>query len=227
MPRAKSLRFRRLLAGSTGPKSRCSLRCRFWVRIRNDSAFSSRASIRQTAGCGGRAGKKSLSARVASNSSPQSSSSTSSEYYGWLRLQNPGRDDQALDFAGAFVNFRDAGVAIVTFDGILAAVTVAAVDLNGYVRYACGHFAGKEFCDGGVHAETSAGILLPRGLSNEEARSINFRGHVREHELDGLELRNRVAEGHALMGILQGRFECASGDAGGLRGDADAPAVER
>src|SRR5258708_38734318 len=85
MLRANSLRFSRLLAGSIGPRSRCSLRCRFCVRIRNGSAFSSRASIRQTAGPVERAGKKSPSARAASNSSPQSSSSTESGYYG-LRL---------------------------------------------------------------------------------------------------------------------------------------------
>src|SRR6266849_5764772 len=164
MPLANSLRFKRLLAGSTGPRRRCNRPCKFWVRIRNGSAFSSRASIRQTAGCGCRAGKKSSSARVASNSSPQSSSSTRSGYYGRLRLQNPGRDNQALDFAGAFVDFGDAGVAVVALDGILAAVAIAAVNLDGFVRDARGHFAGKEFGDGSVHGETGAGVLLPRGL---------------------------------------------------------------
>src|ERR1700756_210225 len=39
-----------------------------------------------------------------------------------LRLKNPGRDHHTLDFAGAFVNFGDAGVAIVALDGIFAAV---------------------------------------------------------------------------------------------------------
>src|SRR6266853_4770363 len=126
MPRANSLRFRRLLAGSTEPSRRCKRRCKFCVRTRNGSAFSSRGSIRQTAARGGKAGKKSSSARALSNSSPQSSSSTWSEYYGRLRLQNPGGNDEALDFAGAFVDFGDAGVAIIALDGIFAAVAVAA-----------------------------------------------------------------------------------------------------
>src|SRR5713101_796831 len=139
-----------------------------------------------------------------------------------LRLQNPGRNDEALDFAGAFVDFGDAGVAVVAFDGIFAAVAVAAVDLDGFVRDARGHFAGEKFGDGGVHAEASAGILLPRCFSNEQARSVNFRGHVREHELNSLKLRNGMAKSHALLGILQRRFERALRDARGLSGVADA-----
>src|SRR5271168_718286 len=67
-----------------------------------------------------------------------------------LTLQNPGRDYQALDFAGAFVDFGDARVAVVTLDGIFAAVAVAAVDLDGFVGDARGHFAGEKFGDGGV-----------------------------------------------------------------------------
>src|SRR5437773_302450 len=89
MPRAKSRRLRRLLAGSTGPSSRCNRRCRFCVRIRNGSASSLRGSIRQTADRGGRLGKKPSSARAASNSSSQSSSSTSSEYYAAARTSEP------------------------------------------------------------------------------------------------------------------------------------------
>src|SRR5713226_5856913 len=49
-----------------------------------------------------------------------------------LRLQNPGGDNQALDFAGAFVNFRDACVAVVALDGVLTAVTIAAVHLDRF-----------------------------------------------------------------------------------------------
>src|SRR5215467_9459477 len=81
MPRAKSRKLRRLLVGSGEPRSRCKRRCKFCVRIRKGSAFSSRGSIRQTAGRAGRAGKKSSSARVASKSRPLSSSSTLQEYY--------------------------------------------------------------------------------------------------------------------------------------------------
>lgn len=80
MPRAKSRRLSRLLVGSAKPSSRCNRLCKFWVRIRNGSAFSSRASIRQTAGRAGRAGKNASSAPAASNSRPQSRSSTRQGY---------------------------------------------------------------------------------------------------------------------------------------------------
>src|SRR5260370_14753984 len=98
MLRANSLRFSRLLAGSIGPRSRCSLRCRFCVRIRSGSAFASRASIKQPAGPGERAGKKSPSARAAPNPSPQSSPSTQSGYYGLqLGLTNGCQAGQFVD----------------------------------------------------------------------------------------------------------------------------------
>src|SRR5258708_15449030 len=144
-----------------------------------------------------------------------------------LRLQNPGGDNQALDFAGAFVDFGDAGVTVIALDGIFAAVTIAAMNLDGFVCYARGHFAGEELGDGRVHGEPRAGVLLPRGLANQHSRSVNFGGHVGENELYGLKLRNRVAKGHAFLGIFERRLESALRGAGSLRGDADAPVVQR
>src|SRR5262245_18129669 len=78
---AKSRRFRRLLAGSGNPSSRCKRRRKSWVRMKRGSAAASLGSIKQTAGRGGRAEKNSSSTE-GSNSSTQSSSSTESEYYG-------------------------------------------------------------------------------------------------------------------------------------------------
>src|SRR5271155_5233282 len=86
MPLASSRRLRRLLVGSGGPRRRCNRRRKSCVRIKNGSAFSARVSIRQTAGLGGRAGKKSSSARAGSNSRPQSSSSTVTGYNGTGKL---------------------------------------------------------------------------------------------------------------------------------------------
>ena len=81
MLRASWRRFKRLLVGSAGPRRRCKRRRKSCVRIRNGSAFSARDSMRQTAGRGGRAAKKS-SSRVVSKSWPQSSSSTKTGYNG-------------------------------------------------------------------------------------------------------------------------------------------------
>src|SRR5437879_13487160 len=64
----------------------------------------------------------------------------------WRRsgAQDPGRNDQTLDFAGPFVDFGDARIAVVALYRVFAAVAVAAVDLNRFVRDARGHFAGKQ-----------------------------------------------------------------------------------
>src|SRR6202041_1624942 len=141
--------------------------------------------------------------------------------------EDPGGNDQALDFAGAFVDFGDAGVAVVALDGVFAGVAVAAVNLDGFVGDAGGHFAGEKLGDSGVHAEASASVLFPGGFADEEAGGVDFRGHVREHELDGLKLRNGMAEGEALLRVFLRGFKSALGDARGLRGDTNAAAVER
>ena len=79
-PRASDRRFSRLLAGSGGPSSRCSLRRKSCVRISRGSEFESFNSTRQTAGFDGNAEKNSSSA-AASNAREKSSSNTCSEYY--------------------------------------------------------------------------------------------------------------------------------------------------
>jgi hypothetical protein len=57
-----------------------------------------------------------------------------------MLLQDPG-DDEALDFARAFVDFGDAGVVVVALGEVFAGVAVAGVDLDGFVGDAGGHFA--------------------------------------------------------------------------------------
>src|SRR6202022_4779665 len=100
----------------------------------------------------------------------------------------------ALNFAGTFVDFGDSSVAVGALDGIFTAVAVSAMDLDGFVRDAGGHFAGEKFGDGGVHAEARASILLPRGFADEQAGGVDFGGHIGEHELDGLKLGDRMTE---------------------------------
>ena len=143
-----------------------------------------------------------------------------------VTFQHPRGDYQALNFAGAFVNLGDAGVAIGAFDGIFAAVAVAAVNLDGFVGDARGHFARKKFRDRRFHGKARAGILLPGRATQQQARRVNFRGHIRQHELNRLKIGDGMAECLALLRVAQGGFERALRDSGGLRGDADAAAIE-
>src|SRR5215813_815939 len=88
-------------------------------------------------------------------------------------LEGPRSDHQPLNFTGAFVNFRDSGVTVGALDGIFAAVAVSAVNLNGFVRYARGHFTGEQLGHSGVLAEASSAVLLPRCLANQQTRGID------------------------------------------------------
>ena len=72
-----------------------------------------------------------------------------------------------------------------------------------------------------------ASVPQPGGLPHQTARRFNFRLHVRQHKLNRLKLANRFAKCAPLLRVAHGRFECALGDAHGLRGNPHAPAVER
>src|SRR6266700_738016 len=183
-------------------------------------------SIRQTAGCAGKAVKKS-SSRAGSNSSSESRLSTNSGYYAGeiSRTQRPGGDYQALDFAGAFVDFSDARVAVIAFHRIFAAVAVAAMNLYRFMRDSRSHFAGEKFGHGSIHAEACSGILLPGGFANQQACGVDLRGHVRQHELNRLKFGDGMAEGESFFGIPQCRFESAFRDACSLRGNSDTATI--
>jgi hypothetical protein len=67
---------------------------------------------------------------------------------------------------------------------------------------------------------------LEGGVVEEGAGGFDFGVHIRKHELDGLEFGDGLAEGSAGTGEFDGCVEGSLGEADGLRGDADAPAVE-
>src|SRR5215470_2260498 len=144
-----------------------------------------------------------------------------------VALQDPRGDDEALDFARALVDLSDASVAIGSFDRIFAAVAVAAVNLDGFVRHASGHLAGKQLGDRSLHRETGPRILFPCRAAGEQTSRVNFGSHVRKHELNRLKIGNRMAERLALLRVGKRRLECALGYAGGLRGNTDAAAIKR
>src|SRR5947209_15280962 len=54
------------------------------------------------------------------------------------------RDDEALDLARAFVDLRDARVAIMALDRIVLDIAVAAVDLDRLRAHPFGHLGGVE-----------------------------------------------------------------------------------
>jgi hypothetical protein len=112
--------------------------------------------------------------------------------------------------AGAFVDFGDAGVAVMSLDGVLAGVAVAAVDLDGFVGDAGGHFAGEEFGDGGVHGEAGFALEMTKG----EKRSLHCGRDDRSLE---------VGEGGGFGGVVVEEAE----EAGDFQGAAEVGAEIR
>src|ERR1700694_1484327 len=90
------------------------------------------------------------------------------------------RDQQALYFAGAFVDLRDARVAVMTLDGIVVQVTVAAVDLDRLGAHPFGELGGVELR---LRSFREAGKALgahARRMQDEQPRGIDARMHVGE-----------------------------------------------
>src|SRR5271166_1835309 len=136
-------------------------------------------------------------------------------------------NDQPLNFAGAFADGAELDVTIILFGGIVLDESVPAVNLHAFVGDADGHFAGEELGHAGFAGE--ADIFLvgePCGLIDEQAGGFDFRGHIGELELDGLELADGLAELFALLGVTNRGIESALSHAEAECGDGDTAAIE-
>src|SRR5919197_6299561 len=99
-------------------------------------------------------------------------------------------DDEALDLAGALVDLRDLGVAVVALGGELLRVAVAAEHLDRLAGLAPGHGAGEQLRLRALDRVRAAGLLEPRRAPCERARRLDLGLHVGELVLDRLEARD-------------------------------------
>src|SRR3990172_11478353 len=117
------------------------------------------------------------------------------------------RDHHPLNFAGAFIDLRDLGVAEVALDRKLAAVTDSSMDLDGGVGAEHRRLRGEELRHGGFQGVALAGLLgalLGQGrLQDKQAAGLDTSLHVGQFESDSLELPDRLAEGLALPGVTE------------------------
>src|SRR5207302_8825866 len=132
------------------------------------------------------------------------------------------RDDHPLDFVRALADLEDLLVAVEPRDRVLLHVAVAAVDLERPVRDAVRQLARVELRHRGFLRERAALVLEPRRLVDEIAPRLDLRGHVRESELDGLELDDRLAELASLLRVALGEVVRALREADGHRRDRGA-----
>src|SRR5712692_3208251 len=149
----------------------------------------------------------------------------------WLYVRRRAReqvsgDDELLDLRGALVDLGDLRVPEVPLDLVLLDEAVAAVDLHGVRRDAHGHLGGEELGHRRLGPEGLAPVLEERRAQREQARRLDRRRHVGQHPLDHLVLADRHAEALALARVAERGLVRRDGDADGLRGDADAAAVD-
>src|SRR5260221_12894226 len=85
------------------------------------------------------------------------------------------RDQQPLDLAGAFVDLRDARVAIVALDRIVAQVAVAAVDLDRLGAYPLGELGCVELRLRRFGEAGNAFAAHARRMQDEKARGVDAR----------------------------------------------------
>src|SRR5919197_729327 len=110
-------------------------------------------------------------------------------------------DDEALDLAGALVDLRDLGVAVVALGRELLRIAVAAEHLDRLAGLAAGDGAGEQLRLRALDGVRATGFLQARGAPHECPRCLDLGLHIRELLLDGAELGDRPAERVALLGV--------------------------
>src|SRR5256712_4074337 len=109
-----------------------------------------------------------------------------------LPLQKFFGNDDSLNLARAFADLGQLRIPQHPFDGVVRDVSVTAVDLHGLVRDEGRHLARVQLPHRSLFLERLTAVLEPGGAVDERAGCINPGGHVREHELDRLVLRDRL-----------------------------------
>src|SRR5438477_279668 len=144
----------------------------------------------------------------------------------FLAKQLP-RNNQFLNFAGTFSDGAELHVAVKLFRGIVLDEAIPAVNLHALIGDANGHFAGERLGHAGFPREADVFLVgEPRSLIDEQARGLDFGGHVGELELDGLKFADGLAELFALFSVFYGGIQCALGHPQSESGDGNTPAIK-
>src|SRR5262245_18233358 len=144
-----------------------------------------------------------------------------------LFAQNAARDDDALNFAGAFADLAQFGIAIHALHLVFTAVTVATVHLDGLRGDTHRHLGREQLGHGRVACELGAGVLAPGRVVHEQARGVNLGGHVGDLHLVNLKIHDARVKLPAVLAELDGRFHGSLGDAQREGADRNTAAFER
>src|SRR5689334_12587477 len=128
-------------------------------------------------------------------------------------------NDEALDLARALADGAELGVAPELLGRVVLGVAVAAVYLDGLLADLDGDLRGVELRHRGLHRRLPTRVLQRGGAVGQEARGLYLRRHVGKLELDGLEVRDWLAELLALLRVPDRRLVGPLRDAERERGD--------
>src|SRR5579862_9825099 len=142
-----------------------------------------------------------------------------------LQAEMP-RDDHPLHLVRTLADLEDLLVAVEPRDRELLHEAVATVDLEGGVDDSVREDPREELRLCGGERVIAALILEPRRAVDELAAGVDLRRHVRELELDRLELRDRLAELPPLLRVGEREVVRALRQADAHRRDRDPAAVE-
>ena len=137
-------------------------------------------------------------------------------------------DDHALDLRRALVDLQQLRVAHQLLDRVLLGVAVAAEDLHRVGGDLHRRVGAERLRIGRLdRVELAPAPDAPRRLDHEQARRFVLHRHLGEHELDRLELADRLPERLALERVLRALLERAPHDSGRACRDPRARAIER
>src|SRR6266481_1293711 len=157
-------------------------------------------------------------------SSSSANSAVASSFFALAR--EGARDDDTLDFAGAFIDLRDLCIPEKFLDGKISHVSIPAKELNRLRRDPHRRFGREQLRHAGVERDVFARILARRGPMRQRPRRLDTRRHVGELELHRLEVGDPFLELLALCTVLDRMLERLARDADALRPDAEPPRVE-
>src|SRR5581483_4274466 len=136
-------------------------------------------------------------------------------------------DDDALDLTGALPDRIEPGVAVQPLDGGLGRVPGRPVDLQRVVRDPDRRLRGDQLGLRRLADRQPALVGQPGGPADEPAGGLDGGRHVGQHELDRLEVDDRLSEGGPLPAVSQRLLHGRLREPHRLGADADPALVER
>src|SRR5260221_3284833 len=143
-----------------------------------------------------------------------------------MSLRQRAGDKQALDLAASLADEHKGRITVIALDIELFGVAKAAMNAHRFERDFLAHLGGKEFSHASFQVAALAPVLFLRGLLEQETRRLYPGRHIRQLELDGLVLGNRLAKRGALLRVLDGVVKCRLGHTYSSRRYVDTPDLQ-